>query len=413
MKTAEIISTGNELIQGEVINTNATYIAEGLTRLGLSVLYHTTVGDEIVALGSAIERALERVDLVMVTGGLGPTRDDVTRDAVAMAAGRKLVTDPTALSQIEESFRCRDMEMPSSNIRQAMIPEGAEVIPNKVGTAPGFALRHGDRGVICLPGVPQEMRQMFEGWVVPHIRQGLEIPVVRLYRKVHVFGLPEALVGEKIGHMMAPEANPSAGTMVHDGVITIRLVSEAEDEVWARAFLDKAEAEIRGLLGDAVYGRDDDTLEGVVASLLKEQKKTIAIAESCTGGLVGNLLTDVPGMSEHLLEDVVTYTLGSKSRLLEVPGELMRKTGVVNAETARMMAQAIREKAGADIGLSVTGVAGPTTQQPNEPVGLVYAALATERGVEHRDFHFRGDRKWIKLLAAKHALNMVRLRLLH
>ncbi|MFQ5956724.1 MAG: competence/damage-inducible protein A [Candidatus Brocadiales bacterium] len=412
MKTAEIISSGNELVQGEVVNTNAAHIAEELTWIGLTVIHHTTVGDEIVAIGSAMEKALARADIIIVTGGLGPTRDDVTRDAAAMASGKGLVTNEEALSLIKESFRCRDMEMPSSNIRQAMIPEGATLIPNKEGTAPGFSIKHNDKEIICLPGVPQEMRRMFEDWVVPRVRETLDVQIIRLHRKIHVFGLPEALVGEKIGHMMLPESNPSAGTMVHDGTITIRLISEAQEEAWARAFMVKAEAEIRSLLGDAVYGTDDDTLEGAVAALLKKHKKTIAVAESCTGGMIGNLLTDVPGMSEHLLEDMVTYTIKSKSHLLEVPEELMKKTGVVNAETARMMAQAMRERTGADMGLSVTGVAGPTSQHPKEPVGLVYAALATSKGVEYKDFHFRGTRKWIKLLAAKYALDMVRLRLL-
>ncbi|MFQ5861601.1 MAG: competence/damage-inducible protein A [Candidatus Brocadiales bacterium] len=412
MKTAEIIATGSELVQGEVVNTNAAHIAEELTRIGVTVLHHTTVGDELVAIGSAMERALERADLIIVTGGLGPTHDDVTRDAAAMASGKRLVADENALSQIKKSFRCQDTEMPPSNIRQAMIPEGATVIPNKIGTAPGFSLKHNNKEIICIPGVPQEMKRMFEDWVVPHVREALDTQVVRLHRKIHVFGLPEALVGEKIGHLMSPESNPSVSTMVHDGVITIRLMAEAREEVWARAYLGKAEAEIRRLLGNAVYGTDDDTLEGVVAALLKKHDKTIAVAESCTGGLIGNLLTDIPGMSEHLLEDVVTYTIRSKAHFLEVPEELMRKTGVVNVETASMMAQAVREKTGADIGLSITGVAGPTSQHPKEPVGLVYAALATAEGVKHRDFHFRGTRKWIKLLAAKYALDMVRLKLL-
>lgn len=411
MKTAEIISTGSELVQGDVVNTNAAYIAEELTCMGVTVLYHTTVGDELSAIGSAVEKALERADFIIVTGGLGPTHDDITRDAVALATSRKLVKDDTALSQIEESFRCREIEMPSSNIRQAMIPDGATLIPNKIGTAPGFFLEHNSREIICMPGVPQEMKRMFEDWVIPRLRNTMAARLVRLGRKMHVFGLPEALVGERVARMMTPESNPSVGTMVHDGIVTLRLTSEAKEEARAGALLVEAEAEIRGLLGEAVYGTDDDTLEGVVAALLKKHNKTVAVVESCTGGLIGNFLTDIPGMSDHLLEDVVTYTIESKSYLLEVPKELMRRTGAVNAETARMMAQAIRAKTGADIGLSVTGVAGPTSQHPDEPVGLVYVGLATSEGVEHQEFHFRGTRKWIKLLAAKYALNMVRLRL--
>lgn len=413
MKTAEIISTGSELVHGDVVNTNAAYIAEELTRLGVTILCHTTVGDEIVAIDSAVERALERADLIIITGGLGPTRDDLTRDAVAIATTTKLVKDETALSQIQESFRCLGTEMPSSNVRQSMIPEGATIIPNKVGTAPGFFLRHDNQQIICMPGVPQEMKRMLEDWVMPHLREVLESGISRLHRKVHVFGIHEAAVGEKLAHMMTPESNPSVGTMVHDGTITLRMTAEAQDEVRTGMALDEAESEIRSLLGNTVYGTDSDTLEGVVAALLKEHNKTIAVAESCTGGLVGDLLTDVPGMSKHLLEDMVTYTFRSKSRLLGMPEEEIRNKGAVNAETARMMAQSIREKTGADIGLSVTGITGPASQRRDEPVGLVYTALATPDGLlEHKELHFRGTRKWIKLLAAKSALNMVRLRLL-
>ncbi|MDO8137894.1 MAG: competence/damage-inducible protein A [Candidatus Brocadiales bacterium] len=412
MKTAEITSTGNELLQGEVLNTNASYIAEELTRKGITILCHTTVGDDIVALGSALERAIERADLIIVTGGLGPTRDDITRKAVALSCQKKLILDETAFSHIKETYHCRHMEMPTSNVRQAMIPEGATLIPNKTGTAPGFSLKHDNKEIICLPGVPGEMRQMFQEWVLPHIQETAVIGIVTAHRKLHVFGLPEALVGEKIEHLMAPESNPMAGTMVHEGIITLRITAEAREEAQARTLLDKAEEEIRQLLGEAVFGRDEETLEEVVADLLKKHKKTIAIAESCTGGLVGDLLTNVPGISQHLLEDVVTYTIKSKADLIGIPEELLRKTGVVNPETARAMAIAIRNKTGSDIALSITGVAGPTSPHPREPVGLVYIALATKEGVEHKEFHFSGSRRWIKLLAAKNALDMVRLKLL-
>ncbi|MEE9200799.1 MAG: competence/damage-inducible protein A [Candidatus Brocadiales bacterium] len=412
MKTAEIISTGSELLHGDVVNTNAACIAGELTRLGITVLYHTTVGDDLATMGSALEQALDRVDLIIVTGGLGPTRDDLTRNAVATATGKRLVKDDAALSQIEEAFRCRQAKMPSSNIRQAMIPEGSTVIQNKMGTAPGFHLNYNNTQVICMPGVPEEMKGMFRDWVVPHIRRQIDSRIVRLHRKIHAFGVHEATVGEKISHMMSPESNPTIGTMVHDGTITLRMTAEAGDEARARAILEGAETEIRGILGDSVYGTDDDTLEGAVAALLKKHRVTMAVAESLTGGLVGNFLTDVPGTSEFLLEDIVVYTYRSKSRLIGVPEGEINKKGAANAETAAKMAQAVREKAGADFGLSTTGVAGPTSLHPDEPVGLVYVALATQEGVVHWDFHFRGGRKWIKLMAAKSALDMVRLKLL-
>ncbi|HHT9118962.1 MAG TPA: competence/damage-inducible protein A [Candidatus Hypogeohydataceae bacterium YC41] len=435
MKTAEIIATGNELIQGEVTNTNATYISQELVRKGLSILYHTTVGDEVVSLGGAIERALERADLVIITGGLGPTRDDVTREAVSLACHRKLVMDKEALAHIQNLFRCRHQEMPESNLRQAMLPKGAILIPNKIGTAPGFCLslpvdgegREGLTGkeIICLPGVPEEMKGMFHEWVIPHLERLIPKKRHTLLKKIHIFGLPEALVGEKISYLMSPEANPKVGTMVHEGIITLRLQAEAEEEAKARNMLEGAEQEIRQLLGEAVFGVEEENLGDAVASLLMKHGLTVAVAESCTGGLVCDLLTNVPGISKHLLGGMVVYTVKTKALLTGLPEESIEQIGTVNPEITKLLASAIRERTGADIGLAVTGVAGPTSPHPDIPVGLVYIALATKGKCRDRssdlseenqctvkEFRFSGTRKWIKLLAAKHALNMVRLNLL-
>ena len=452
LKTVEIIATGNELIQGEVTNTNATFISQELTRRGLSIQYHTTVGDEVVSLGGAIERAMERADLVIITGGLGPTRDDVTREAVALSCHRKLILNKEAQAHIQELFRCRHQEMPESNLRQAMLPEGSTLIPNRTGTAPGFSLFHGGREIVCLPGVPEEMKRMFMEWVIPHIERLIPRKRHTLLKKVHVFGFPEALVGEKIACLMTPEANPRAGTMVREGIITLRLHAEAEEEDKARAMLDGAEQEIRQLLGEAVFGVEEEDLEDAVASLLMKHGLTIAVAESCTGGLVCDLLTNVSGISRHLLEGVVVYTARAKSLLTGLPEERIEKMGTVNPEITKLLASSVRERTGADIGLAVTGVAGPTSvtaptsvvdtpspggrgkgegdspsplpppsrgretggagQTPEIPVGLVYIALATKKDCTVKEFRFSGTRKWIKLLAAKHALNVVRLSLL-
>ncbi|MDI6760966.1 MAG: competence/damage-inducible protein A, partial [Candidatus Brocadiaceae bacterium] len=361
MNTIEIITTGSELIQGEVTNTNATYISRELTRKGFSVLYHTAVGDEMVSLGGVIERAVERVDLVIITGGLGPTRDDATREAVALACHRKLVLNKESQAHIQELFRCRHQEMPESNLRQALLPEGATIIPNRIGTAPGFALSQKGREIICLPGVPEEMKKMFQEWVIPHLERLIPRKRHTLLRKIHVFGLPEALVGEKIAYLMAPEANPRAGTMVREGIITLRLQAEAGEEARAKSMLDGAEAEVRRLLGEAVFGVEDETLEDVVASLLMKHGLTIAVAESCTGGLVCDLLTNVPGISKHLLEGVVVYTVRAKSLLTGLPEGRIEEMGTVTPEITKLLASSVRERTGADIGLAVTGVAGPTS----------------------------------------------------
>jgi len=461
LNTIEIITTGSELIQGEVTNTNATYISCELTRKGFSVLYHTAVGDEVVSLGGVIERALERVDLVIITGGLGPTRDDATREAVTLACHRKLALNKESQAHIQELFRCRHQEMPESNLRQALLPEGATVIPNRTGTAPGFALFQKGREIICLPGVPEEMKKMFQEWVIPHLERLIPRKRHTLLRKLHVFGLPEALVGEKIAYLMAPEANPRAGTMVREGIITLRLQAEAGEEARAKNMLDGAEVEVRRLLGEAVFGVEDETLEDATASLLMKHGLTIAVAESCTGGLVCDLLTNVPGISKHLLEGVVVYTPKAKSLLTALPEGRVEEMGTVNPELTKLLASSVRERTGADIGLAVTGVAGPTSvtaptsvvdtpspgipytppspggrgkgegdspppfpppsrgretggagQTPEIPVGLVYVALAAQKDCTVKEFRFSGTRKWIKLLAAKHALNVVRVYLL-
>jgi len=412
MNTVEIITTGTELIQGEVTNTNATYISRELTRKGFSVLYHTAVGDEVVSLGGVIERALERVGLVIITGGLGPTRDDVTREAVALACHRKLVLNKESQAHIQELFRCRHQEMPESNLRQALLPEGATIIPNRIGTAPGFALFQKGREIICLPGVPEEMKKMFQEWVIPHLERLIPGKRRTLLRKLHVFGLPEALVGEKIAYLMAPEANPRAGTMVREGIITLRLQAEAGEEARAKNMLDGAEVEVRQLLGEAIFGVEDETLEDAVASLLMKHGLTIAVAESCTGGLVCDLLTNVPGISKHLLEGVVVYTVRAKSLLTGLPEGRIEEMGTVTPELTKLLASSVRERTGADIGLAVTGVAGPTSPGTDVPVGQVYVALATQKDRTVKEFRFSGTRKWIKLLAAKHALNVVRLKLL-
>jgi nicotinamide-nucleotide amidase len=430
MKTVEIIATGNELIQGEVVNTNAAYISQELTRKGFNPIYHTTVADEVVLLRGVIEKALGRVNLVIATGGLGPTKDDVTREAVSLACHRKLVLDREALAHIQNLFRCRHQEMPESNLRQAMLPEGATLIPNRIGTAPGFSISHSGKEIICLPGVPGEMKRMFQEWVLPHLERLTPQKRHTLLKKIHVFGLPEALVGERLVHLMTHEANPRVGTMVHEGIITLRLQAEAEEEARARGMLEGVEEEIRRLLGEAVFGVEEEHLEEAVASLLMRHGLTIAVAESCTGGLVCDLLTNVPGISNHLLEGMVVYTPKAKALLTGLTEERIEKRGMVNPEITILLASAIRGRTGADIGLAVTGVAGPTSPYPDVPVGLVYVALATRRDraealsgdvacdlVSHdkcvvKEFRLTGTRKWIKLLAAKHALNVVRLSLM-
>jgi len=409
---AEILSVGSELVLGRIADTNAAYLSQKLATLGVDVIYHTAVGDDRDLLGRALETASERADLVIMTGGLGPTLDDLTRGVAAEVCGVGLCKDEAAAEHIGEIFKRYGRKMPPSNVGQAEIPEGSEPIPNERGTAVGFAVRLNRAEIMALPGVPREMKLMYEGWIEPRLRKQLAGGPMLYIRQLNTFGLPESGLGERIADLMAPGRNPAVGTQATAGVIKVRLTARADDEAAARALLDRDEATVRERLGEAVFGTDSDTLAHAAARLLEQGRLTLAVAESCTGGLVCDMLTDVPGISRFLLEGLVAYSNESKTARLGVPERLFQQVGAVSPEVAAAMARGARERTRADLAVSTTGIAGPTGGSALKPVGLVHMALAHERGVDHKEYRTRGSRQEIKDRAAKAALNMLRLHLI-
>jgi len=408
---AELLSVGDEVISGEIADTNAAWLAQRLGELGVDVVRHAAVGDVEPDVEAAVRLAASRAHVVIVTGGLGPTEDDLTRHGIAAAAGVGLELDEPSLQSIEQRFYRFGRPMPPQNRIQAMIPAGATVLPNSEGTAPGFIVCVESVPVAAMPGVPYEMKAMFEKQLAAFITA---LPVARhaiRVERIRCFGIPESLVNQTLKHRLARNAIPLVGMTVSDGIITVKFRGTGHTEAEAVGVIRPVREEAEKLLASFVFGRGDATLERAVADLLEGHSKTIAVAESCTGGLVGHFLTNVSGISRFLLEDLVTYSNPSKVELLGVPEGMIAKYGAVSEEVARAMAEGVRQRAKADIGLSTTGIAGPAGGTPEKPVGLVYVGLATEAGSRAERLQILGARDIVKDRAARNALNVLRLHL--
>ena len=407
---AEILSIGSEVVLGHIADTNAAWLSQRLTEAGCEVTRHAAVGDHREHILSALAASAGRASLVVATGGLGPTLDDMTRSVFAEFAKVELVEDPRAVEHLRGFFERLGRPMAKTNLRQALLPSGAELIPNPRGTAVGFSLACRGTQYFALPGVPLEMKRMFGASVAPWLRAHATAAVA--VRRLRVFGLGESSLAEKLGDLMARGANPEVGTQVDAGVITVRALARAATREQAQRMVDEAADEVRRRLGrERVFGEDVDRLEDAVARELGRTGKTLAVAESCTGGAVTDHLTNTPGMSRFLLEGAVTYSNSSKSARLDVPEERIQSRGAVSAEVAEAMALGMRRRSGADVALGLTGIAGPGGATPTKPVGLVYVALAHAGGVDTRELRLVGQREEIKDRAAKWALNMVRIHL--
>ncbi len=410
---AALISIGSELALGLIVDTNAAWLAGQLVAVGWQPVRHVTVPDDRTAIAAELRRAASSADLVVATGGLGPTLDDLTREALADALGKPLRSDPTALDHIRAFFAQRSYQWSESNARQAAFPEGSTPIPNAWGTAPGIRAEAGQAVVYCLPGVPGEMRPMFSEAVLPELR-ARGGGVVILTETVVCFGTGESRIGEQIADLMAPGRDVSVGTTAAGGVIGIRLAVRAPDVGNGRRLLDRDIQEIRRRLGSLVIGLGDATLEGVVGRLLTERGLTISTAESCSGGLLAKRLTDVPGSSAYFTRGLVTYANEAKIDLLGVPAEMIERHGAVSPEVVRAMAEGCRQRSGTDFALATTGVAGPSGGTPAKPVGLVYFGLADMEGSVSRELRLGGHllRAGIRDRACSAALNLLRRRLL-
>jgi nicotinamide-nucleotide amidase len=411
---AEIIAIGSELVSGQSLDTNSQWLSRGLAGLGIAVHYHTTLGDILDENVDALKIALGRAELIVLSGGLGPTQDDLTREALAAVAGVSLVEDAGSLEAIAAMFARRNRVMAERNKVQALLPLGAEPLPNRVGTAPGLWMRLGGATVACLPGVPGEMRIMFDEQVVPRLRRIGGRGRVIVHHKINLFGKGESDIEAAALDLTARGRSPETGITVSDATISFRITAEGETEDEARRALEPTLATIRERFGNLVVGEGSTDVVDAVVALLEETGTTLATAESCTGGLIAHLITRIAGVSPVYPGGVVSYANAAKVDLLDVPAALIEAHGAVSPEVAEAMAVGIRRRLGAALGLSVTGVAGPTGGTPLKPVGLVYLGLADEQGVQNRrlDIGSEQPRDVIQSRAAKSALNWVRLQLL-
>ncbi|MFA4874766.1 MAG: competence/damage-inducible protein A [bacterium] len=400
----EIITTGDEVMQGIIVDTNSAWIASRCAALGHEIVRHTSVGDDFDSIGDALKRAASSAECVIVTGGLGPTADDMTVEAAAKTFGAPLVRDESVISEIRAFFERVGRPMSKSNDKQALIPKGGAVLQNRVGTAPGIRVELAGATFFFLPGVPKELYQIVDDSVMPWLRaRALGAYADKVLR---CFGMPEASIDEKLRGVELSGARLSFRVFFPE--ILLKLISRAGNEDEARSTVARAEAAIRERLGDVVYADGETTLAAVVGGMLKKRGMTLAVAESCTGGLIASLITDVSGASEWFERGAVTYSNRSKVEILGVPEETIREHGAVSKETAAAMADGIRRKSGATVGIGVTGIAGPDGGTAAKPVGTVHIAVATPDGTHVQSHCFQRDRIWFKQMVAATALDTVR-----
>lgn len=402
----EVINTGTELLLGEILNTNFQYLSRHLNNIGFDVLYQTTVGDNAQRMKQTVLHALERADVIIITGGLGPTRGDITKDTIVDICGLECYLDLDTWGRIDAFFAKKGSCVPANNDKQAMIPVGAEILQNDVGTAPGLFICHQNKYLILLPGPPAEMTDMCEKQLWPLFEKKFGSQGIILSRTLHLRGIGESLTAEKIDDLIIEQSNPTIAIYARHGEILIRLTAKAVTRQIASAMLDEYEKLIRKRLSQYIYGVDDESLPAILGRKLLENKKTVAFAESCTGGLASSLVTDIPGSSEYLLGSAVTYTNEIKNRLLNVQQETLQEFGAVSRETACEMAVGARKLFTSDYGVSITGNAGPGESE-NKPVGLVYIAVATEKVVYCQEHYFHHSRVENKLRIALTAISML------
>jgi len=409
---AEIISVGSELTSGQNLDTNSQWLSQRLAEIGIVVGWHTTVADELNDDVAAFRVAAERAALVLITGGLGPTQDDLTRDALAKLAGVELVFHQPSFDHIQQLFAQRHRTMPERNRVQALFPAGAEPIPNAYGTAPGIWMKVAQSILVAMPGVPSEMKAMFDEQVRPRLLSLNPGGGVLAQRKINCFGAGESAIEQKIMDLTRRGQSPEVGITASDATISLRILTRAANLLEAQLRIVPVEMTIRERLGSLVFGVEQEDLQDAVIGLLKERRQTVATAESVTAGLVARRLGQVPGASACLLGGIVAYDTRIKTELLGVPQSLIQKHGVISAPVVEAMAVGCRSRFGADFAVSTVGLAGPGGGTPEQPVGLVYAGLAWDGGVASRSYNWLGTRAEIQSRTAKLALNSLRLHLL-
>jgi len=418
MKKACIVSIGDEILTGQTVDTNASYLSEKLVSIGIPVVSFYTVGDDIESIVKSLKLASSDADIVLATGGLGPTDDDITRQALAKFLGAELQLQDELLQKIQNFFSRRDRQMAAKCKVQAYLPAGAKALANNLGTAPGIMAettrpepgRRKGKLVIALPGVPSEMRQMFEESVLAELKRfGAGQAVV--IRKLRCFGTGESNIAELLGLLCQRGRNPLINFTAESGVITLHIIATAEDRIEAQQMAEKDEKLLRETLGELIYGTGEQTLAEVVGEKLAQENKTIAVAESCTGGTLAKLVTDIPGASQYFTHGWITYSNEAKTSELGVPADVIAEYGAVSEQVAEAMARCARRKAGTDFAIGITGIAGPAGGSEQKPIGLVYISVDSNNGCETKRFVFSHDRSSIRLRAAQTALNMLRLKI--
>lgn len=405
---AEILSCGTELLLGHISDTNATFLAQSLSSLGIDLYFVDLVGDNLGRIVETLRRAWDRSDLIVMTGGLGPTEDDLTRESISALLGETMQVDPQLETELREMFAARSFPMPERNLKQATLIPSASALPNPRGTAPGWFVEKDGHIIVAMPGVPREMYRMWEEEAVPRLvtYTGAGSLFTRIFR---VSGLGESAVEERLDEVLHSN-NPTVATYAKADAVDVRVSAKASERVKAEEMVGQVEAQVRRLLGHHIFGIDKDTLQGVVGKYLADRQQSLAVMESLTGGLLASTITDYPGSSKHFIGGVVSYSTDLKIQM-GVPRETIEQFGAVSPETARVMATAVRQLLKADYGIGVTGVAGPEKQE-EKPVGTVYIAIAGPQGfVDGRGPGWRGSREDQKRLATLAALNLLRLHL--
>ncbi len=405
---AEIITIGNELITGIQVDTNGPYLAQRLFGQGISVQRIVSVGDGAEAIAGALKESIASADLVLITGGLGPTRDDVTTKVATKVLGKKLIFYPEVLDHINKVLGSYNVPTTEGQKKQAYFPEGAEIISNPQGTAPGFLIKEGKTLLVFFPGVPRELETMVEETILPRLEKEWKRGTYFQSRTLRLFGISESKVDDLLKDIFENQREITLSFLPHFPEINVHLTVQKKNNEGACARLAYWEKAIRERLEPYVFGTDEDTMEDVVGNLLRKAKATIAVAESCTGGLIGHRLTNIPGSSDYVELVAVVYSNQAKIDLLKVPEEVIRNYGAVSEPTAKFMAEGIRNLAGTTLGLSTTGIAGPAGGSPEKPVGTVFISLTDGKETSTKEYHFPGDRQQIKWMTSEVALNSIR-----
>lgn len=401
----EIISVGTEILLGDILDTNSQYLAEQLTGLGYDIHYINSVGDNRKRLYNIIKNAGNRSDIVILTGGLGPTDDDISREIISKVSGRKLELHSDLLENLKNFFKHKSNYMSKNNVKQAFLPEGALDLKNEIGTAPGILLETDNYTLIAMPGVPREMKNIFENQVKPYLKYKNQ-EIIKS-KTLNFFSIGESSLEMKIKDILNEQKNPTYALLAGTGEVKLRITAKGMSEKVVNKLIKDGENKIYTRVGEYIYGYNDQGLGKIVGNLLKEKKLTISVAESCTGGLIGNRITDIAGSSQYFMGGFIVYSNDAKVKQLNVKEETLKKYGAVSEKTAREMALNIREIMGSDIGISITGIAGPEGGSQEKPVGLVYIGLSSQKVIKVFKLNLNGNREWNKWMSSQYALYYV------